>query len=331
MKSIKTFGPGILLALVIALVAHVVGQWFPLVGGSVLAIVLGMVINQSVSIPKYVDAGIALTSKKGLQYAIILLGTSYHFSAVITVGKESLILLLTVFLTALLSTLLFGRLLQISSHLKVLIGVGTAICGGTAIVATAPILNAKSKDISYAISTIFLFNILAVVSYPFIGHVFGMSDGFFGQWAGVSINDTSSVVAAGFAYSDAAGQVATIVKLARTLMILPVTAFIAMIEAKRRRNQKNLEPTFSLMSIFPWFIIFFFLAVTINSLGLLPVWLTTQASATGKFLIIMALASIGLKTDFKTMGQTGFKPLLLGFFVWISVVIVSISVLTLIQ
>lgn len=331
MSLIRTYGPGVLFAFVIALVANVVGRWIPILGGSVLAIVLGMLINQVVTKPAYLHVGIAFTSKKGLQYAIILLGTSYHFSAVISVGKESLLLLISVFLTAFVATYVFGQLLKVDSHLNILIGVGTAICGGTAIAATAPILKAKSKDVFYAISTIFLFNILAVISYPLIGHIFGMADGFFGQWAGASINDTSSVVAAGFAYSDAAGQSATIVKLARTLMILPVTAFVAIIETRKNQKQYQSESKFSLITIFPWFILFFFMAVSLNSLGFLPVWLTNQASSLGKFLIVMALASVGLNTNIKQMSQTGFKPLILGMLVWFSVVTVSISVLMWLQ
>src|SRR5690606_6815366 len=128
------------------------------------------------------------------------------------------------------------RWLGLSGHLKTMIGVGTAICGASAIAAVAPILRPDERDTALAISTIFLFNVVAVLLFPLLGHLLQLSDLGFGLWAGTAINDTSSVVAAGYSYSSAAGDLATIVKLTRATLIIPVCVALAVWVAWRSRN-----------------------------------------------------------------------------------------------
>jgi uncharacterized integral membrane protein (TIGR00698 family) len=213
MKSIKKLFPGIMATIIIALIATELGRLAPIIGGPVFGIIIGILINNTISKPKYLDSGIGFTSKKILQWAIIVLGAGLSFNQVKTTGIESLVVTVFTISTAFISAFVFGKILKVEGNLKTLIGVGTAICGGSAIAAVSPIIEADDKDIAYSISTIFLFNIIAVLIFPPLGHLIGFSDKAFGLWTGTAVNDTSSVVAAGYAFSNKAGEYATIVML----------------------------------------------------------------------------------------------------------------------
>ena len=202
---------------------------------------------------------------------------------------------------------------------------GTSICGGSAIAATAPVIDATDQDIAFSISTIFLFNILAVFIFPSLGHLLGLSDIGFGMWAGTAINDTSSVVAAGYTYSTAAGDYATIVKLTRTLMIIPITFFLAIYKSKKG-NTSSRPSTYRLRKIFPWFVLGFLLTALINSVGIFPEGLMNCLNFIGKFGIMTAMAAIGLNTNLKKLIANGFRPILLGLSCWFVVAVVSLIV-----
>ena len=319
---------GILMALLIALVAFWLGGKFPIIGGPVFGIIIGILINNTVGKPKWSESGIRFTSKKILQWAIIVLGGSLSLAQVWNTGRESLSVMIFTLSIAFISAYGFGKLMGIPFNLTSLIGVGTAICGGSAIAAVSPIIEADDKEISYSISTIFFFNIMAVLIFPPLGHLLGFSDKAFGLWAGTAINDTSSVVAAGYAFSSTAGDFATIVKLTRTTMIIPISIIFAVSMWLKKRNTKAGEKSvnYSLISIFPWFIVGFILTSLLNTLGIFSGSAVSFLSALGKFLIIMALTAVGLNTDFRKILQTGLKPLFLGMIVWFSVAIVSIAV-----
>ncbi|MBA1335542.1 MAG: putative membrane protein YeiH [Firmicutes bacterium] len=212
--------------------------------------------------------------------------------------------------------------------LKSLIGVGTAICGGSAIAAVSPIIEAEEMEIAYSISTIFLFNIIAVLIFPPLGHILGLSDHGFGLWAGTAVNDTSSVVAAGYAFSNAAGAYATIVKLTRTTMIIPISLFFAFIVTfqKKKEAQSDCKVNYNLKKIFPWFILWFLIASLLNTMGFFPEQTIKLVTMVGRFMIVMALSAIGLSADFRKMLKTGVKPIFLGLFVWFTVAAVSLIV-----
>ena len=231
-------------------------------------------------------------------------------------------------LSAFITAYAFGKLLKVPSNLKALIGVGTAICGGSAIAAVSPIIEADDMEIAYAVSTIFLFNVLAILIFPPLGHILGFSDNAFGLWAGTAINDTSSVVAAGYAFSNAAGAYATIVKLTRTTMIIPISLIFSLIVAykKKREAKDHSTVNYSFKKIFPWFILWFLVASLLNTLGVFPTESIPFINSIGKFMIVMALSAIGLNSDFKKMLKTGIKPLILGLIVWFSVILVSLVV-----
>jgi uncharacterized integral membrane protein (TIGR00698 family) len=319
-KFTKTL-PGLLLALSIAFPAWYLGKQFPIMGGPVFGILIGIIIAFWKR-PSFFNEGIKFTSKKLLQTAIILLGFEMNLYNVFKVGSQSLLVMLFTLSAAFLTAWLLGRILKLKGNISTLIGVGTAICGGSAIAATAPVIKAEDKEIAFSISTIFLFNVAAVFIFPAIGHLINMSDVGFGIWAGTAINDTSSVVAAGYSYSDAAGTLATIVKLTRTLMIIPVTLFLA-IYTHRRTSQGM---SFSLIRIFPWFVLGFLAASIVSTSSIISPEAGKLLAHLGKFLIVMAMASIGLNTNIKQLISNGPKPILLGFSCWLAVALTSIIV-----
>lgn len=314
-------GLGLLATAVIAFVAIQLGTVFPIVGSSVFAIIIGMLVRNRVGLPERFSPGIRFSAKKALQYSIIFLGFTLSFQQVSATGLESLSITLVTITLAFVTAYLVGCLLGLSGHLRTLIGFGTAICGGSAIAAAAPIIEADDDEIALSISTIFLFNIIAVFLFPFLGHAMGMSDLDFGLWAGTAINDTSSVVAAGYTYSQAAGDIATIVKLSRALMIVPA-CFIMMLYRfyTRRKEAKKV----SLWSIIPWFIIYFMLASLVSSLGLVPTNLLPLAKSASQWLMAMALAGIGYQVSFKQFLSAGLKPIATGAITWAVVAISSL-------
>ena len=342
MIKMKKFLPGIIFCFIFGMPAWFFGNMFPIVGSPVIGIIFGMLVTMF--FPKILSAklfanvfneaafedGVKYTSKKILQYSIILLGFSMNLFHVLKVGTESLSIII-ITLTASFTTAYFvGKMLGLDGKMTTLIGVGTSICGGSAIAATAPVIKAKDADVAHAISTIFLFNIIAVFIFPALGAAFGMSDIGFGMWAGTAINDTSSVVAAGAAWSNMVGNdkalaYATIVKLTRTLMIVPITLVLAFFTARNAKKEMASAESFSIASVFPWFVLWFLVTAVINTFFELG-----TASAIfviiGKYMIVMAMVAIGLNTDLKKLIRNGFKPIFLGVCCWSAVAVVSLLV-----
>ena len=319
---------GILFSFILAFIATLLGNVLPIVGGPVFGIIIGIIINNVFGKPKNTLKGIGFTSKKILQWSIIVLGAGLSLTTVLQTGIDSLSVTIFTLSAAFISAYGFGKLLGIPSKLKTLIGVGTAICGGSAIAAIAPIIEADEMEIAYSISTIFLFNIIAVLIFPPLGHLLHFSDKAFGLWAGTAINDTSSVVAAGYAFSNAAGAYATIVKLTRATLIIPISIIFSIVVAIKKKKESKVDTTvnFSFKKIFPWFILWFLVASLLNTLGLFKGSSVSYINTLGKFMIVMALSAIGLSSDFKKMMKNGVKPLFLGLIVWFTVAIVSIVV-----
>lgn len=241
MKSTQNLLPGLFFATVLAIAANFLGILVPLVGGPVFGIVLGILISTCFGKPSKTSEGLAFASKKILQWAIVALGGGLSLTQVYQVGRSSLDVMIFTLSAAFITAYGFGKLLKIPLKLTSLIGMGTAICGGSAIAAIAPIIEAEDQEIAYSISTIFLFNIITVLVFPPLGHLLGFSDQAFGLWTGTAVNDTSSVVAAGYAFSNAAGDYATIVKLTRTTMIIPISLILAVIVAFEKKRQTRVK------------------------------------------------------------------------------------------
>lgn len=318
----KNIYKGIAFSAFIAVFAYFLGKKFPVVGGPVFGILLGIILN-NFNRPNSLEAGIKFTSKKILQYAVILLGFGLNLREVIVVGKSSLLIILSTISTALIISYLAAKFLKIDSNIATLIGVGSSICGGSAIAATAPVIDAKDEDIATSISVIFLFNIIAALIFPTLGVKLGMSHTGFGMWAGTAINDTSSVVAASGTWStmfndDTALNYATIVKLTRTLAIIPITLVLGIVKSKE--NTKKV----SILKTFPTFVLFFLLASVLTSLLPLPATFLSAMKFLSKFFIIMAMTAIGLNTDIKKLISQGGKAIIEGGLCWIGIIFVSL-------
>ncbi len=334
-KAIKKTVPGVALAAMIAAVAKLIEFALPihLVGASVIALFMGMIINYIRKPSANVQNGLNFTSKKLLKLAIIMLGASLSMGQILTVGKHSLIVMVFTLATCFGVGFFTGRALGLNWKMSNLISAGTGICGGSAIAAIAPVIDADDTDIAFGLSATFVFDMVMILIFPIMGGLLGLSDSAYGLWAGTAVNDTSSVVAAGYAYSEAAGDYATMVKLTRTLSIIPtvlVFAFINMhIKKKEHANsaQKGTEHAkLNMMSVIPWFILGFLALAALNSFGVIPLQISSVFKESSKFLMVMALAAIGLKTDLKHMQKAGIRPMLHGFIISALVVIVSIAV-----
>ncbi len=313
---------GIGFCFLLAVPAYFAGKQWPLVGGPIFGILFGMALAFWRR-PGGFDKGIAFTGKKILQYAIVFLGFQMNLFVVFQVGAQSLLVMIFTLAAAFLTAYFVGKALKLKGNVATLIGVGTAICGGSAIAATAPVVQASDEEMTYSISTIFLFNIAAVFLFPFLGRLMGMGDLAFGMWAGTAVNDTSSVVAAGYAYSDAAGSFATIVKLTRTLMILPVTVVLALYMGK---IGKRADCEYHIRKIFPWFVLGFLATSIMTTTGILGTTLPIYLGEMGKFMIVMAMAAIGLNTNIRKLVGNGLRPILLGLSCWFAVAVISLLV-----
>lgn len=313
---------GILFSALIAACAYFLGKKFPVIGGPVFGILFGIILN-NFNRPESFESGIKFTSKKVLQLAVVLLGFGLNLSEIIVVGKSSLLIILSTISTALIIAFVAAKVLNIDSDIATLVGVGSSICGGSAIAATAPVINAKDEDIATSISVIFLFNVIAALIFPTLGVKLGMTHTGFGMWAGTAINDTSSVVAASGTWStmfndDTALNYATIVKLTRTLAIIPITLVLGIIKSKDSKEKVN--P----LKAFPTFILFFLLASIITTLLPLPETFLSSMKFLSKFFIIMAMSAIGLNTDIKKLISQGGKAIVEGALCWIGIICVSL-------
>jgi uncharacterized integral membrane protein (TIGR00698 family) len=328
--------PGIALCVAIALVATGLGALVPVVGAPVFGIVLGAVLAGLFKPGAPTDAGAAWSGKYVLQASVVVFGTGLSIVEVLHTGWHSLPVMLGTLVVALLGAWLIGRALGLDGDVRTLIGVGTGICGASAIAATQSVIRARSADVAYAIGTIFTFNVIAVVTFPFIGRALGMSAHSFGLWAGTAINDTSSVVAASFSFSSAAGAYGIVVKLTRTLMIIPITIGLALY--RRRRVTRVLAgggaegaegadagARVSWAKVVPLFLVWFLVAVLADSVGVIPASWHPFLSALGGFMITVALAGIGLGTRVAVLKQAGLKPLALGASLWVLVALTSLG------
>mgnify|MGYP005975971415 CR=1 FL=1 len=333
MDFIKKNGAGLLLCLCIAIPAWLLGQAVPVVGGPVFSILIGMVLTLFWKNKTKVQPGIGFTSKKVLQYAVILLGFGLNLSEIAKVGAQSLPIIVSTIGTSLIVSFVLCKAMKVPSNISTLVGVGSSICGGSAIAATAPVIGADDEEIAQAISVIFLFNVIAALTFPTLGGMLGMTDHGFGLFAGTAVNDTSSVTAAASAWDGIHGsntlEIATIVKLTRTLAIIPTVLIFALIGMHVKKKEAAGDQSavrVNMKSVFPWFILGFLALCGVNSLGFIPASVASVLKDISKFLMVTALAAIGLNTSFSDMRRAGLKPMLHGFIISLLVVLVAIAV-----
>lgn len=333
MEFVKKNAKGMGLCFIIAVVCWFLGKQFPIIGGPVFAIIIGMVITLFLKDKSTLESGIKYTSKKILQYAVILLGFGLNLGVILQTGAQSLPIIISTITTSLVIAYVLHRVMHIPGKISTLVGVGSSICGGSAIAATAPVIDADDEEVAQAISVIFFFNVLAAVIFPAFGTWLGFDQtagDAFGIFAGTAINDTSSVTAAASTWdsmyvlgSETLDKAVT-VKLTRTLAIIPITLVLAFI--RTRKSNGDAEKV-SLKQVFPFFILFFIGASVITtvatSLGVSASYFQPLKELS-KFFIIMAMAAIGLNTNIVKLIKTGGKPIIMGLCCWIGITGVSL-------
>ena len=333
----KTNGRGILLCIGIAAPAWLLGRAFPVVGGPIFGILIGMALCLALRDKEVYRAGIAFTSKKILQAAVVLLGFGLNLGVIAQTGKQSLPIIICTITTSLVIAWLFHNATGTPGQISMLIGVGSSICGGSAVAATASVIDAKDEDIAQAISVIFFFNVLAAVLFPPLGHLLGFdtaSGEAFGVFAGTAVNDTSSVTATAATWDSmwnlgtATLDKAVTVKLTRTLAIIPITMAIAFMQTRKEDVRERAEgKNVSVLSVFPMFILYFILASVITTAATgadVPADIFTPLKELSKIFIIMAMAAIGLNTNVVELVKKGGKPILMGLCCWIGITVVSL-------
>jgi uncharacterized integral membrane protein (TIGR00698 family) len=333
MKFVEENYKGISLAILIALPAFLVGKLFPIIGGPIIAILIGMILNPIIKEKKIFENGIRFTSKKILQYAVILLGFGLNLNIVLETGKQSFPIIVSTISISLLIAFVLSKIFKIDTKIATLIGVGSSVCGGSAIAAATPVINANDDEVATALSVIFFFNVLAAIIFPQLGVLLNFdptSGNAFGIFAGTAINDTSSVTAAAstwdsmFNLSSQTLDKAVTVKLTRTLAIIPITLVLAFMQSKKEKtNEKH-----DWKKIFPLFIIYFIIASLITTIVTnfgVDNSIFDPFKAISKFFIIMAMGAIGFNTNLVKLVTQGGKPILLGFSCWIGITIVSLA------
>ena len=300
-----------------------------LLGASIIALFMGTIIN-SFFHPDWLKPALKFTSKKILKAAIVLLGASLSVNTIMSVGKMTFFVMIFTFAMCFGGGYFIRKLFGLNWKLSNLISAGTGICGGSAVAAIAPVIDADDKDIAFAMSSTFLFDMVMIALYPLMGKALGMSDIAYGIWAGTSVNDTASVVASGYAFSEAAGDFATMVKLTRTIAIIPTVLVFAYIGT--RVKQKELKAAgqgkkVNLMKIIPWFIGGFLLLAVLNSVGCIPVAVSGVMKSASKFLMVTALAAIGLSTSITDFKKAGLKPMFYGITIDTLVTLTALAVI----
>lgn len=332
MNKVLSYFPGFIMAIFVAFLARYIESLLPLpfIGASVIALFIGIGLNYIKKPSPMIEVGLQFTSKRVLKFSIVLLGASLSIGTILNVGRLSLTVMFFTLLTCFGGGHFVGKWLGLDWKLSNMISAGTGICGGSAIAAMAPVIDAEDKDVAYAMSATFIFDMAMIILFPIMGRALGLSDMAYGLWTGTAVNDTSSVVAAGYAFSEAAGDFATMVKLTRTLSIIPTVLVFSVINAKLNSQKANVNSSnqekVKITSLFPWFILAFVGMAIINSLGVIPATVSSTMKSVSRFLMVAALAAIGMNTDFREMKKSGINPMIHGFIISALVVIVALAV-----
>lgn len=318
-----SLAPGIFAAVALGLMALALGRWLPVVGGPVFAVLIGAGIVIGFGRRKVLQPGLKFASKWFLQVAVVLLGAKLSLKDISQIGLSTLPILVGTLLVCFVGGRVIGKALKIDDNTRTLVTVGTGICGASAIATIAPVIGATAAQVSYAMSTIFLFNIGAVVLFPILGNLLNLSDFDFGLFAGTAVNDTSSVVAAAATFSVVAMNYAVVVKLVRTLAIIPVAVTLGI-----KHAQVSDKPWYRrIFQYVPWFLVGFILLALLNSVAPLPASAAEPITFVATLLITVALAAIALSTDIAAIKQAGFRPLILGAVLWTLLIVTSLALL----
>ncbi|AMB98563.1 hypothetical protein AWM75_00505 [Aerococcus urinaehominis] len=327
----------IIFLLISCYLALTIGAAFPLIGPSISAILIGAIVRHTPFYEK-LDKGVTgFVASYFLKTGIVLLGLTLSMRLVGEVGFTVLLVLAAEVITSISVAVLVNRYFKLGDKLALLIGIGTAICGGSAIMATAPIMEAEDEDIAVSVTTMLIYSMAALLFLPLVGRALGYTDQLYGVLAGAAVNDTASVVATAFEWSDTSGQVATVVKLVRTLFIVPVSLGVIGYRFKQLQDQQATSKQQSagvnwrdIVGLIPLFVVLFVVAVIIASIFQLPAALTAQISTVSKLFMTLALVTIGLGVHIKQIQAAGIKPVIMGGLCWTGVVAASAIVISLV-
>ena len=322
---------GVAICIAVAFLSIMLERLIPgeLLGSSIIALFMGTIINRFFH-PEWIKPALKFTSKRILKVAIVLLGASLSVSTIMSVGKMTFSVMLFTFAMCFGGGFFVRKLFGLNWKLSNLISAGTGICGGSAVAAIAPVIDADDKDIAFALSSTFLFDMVMIALYPIMGKVLGMSDIAYGIWAGTSVNDTASVVASGYAFSEVAGDFATMVKLTRTIAIIPTVLVFAYIGTRIKQKQLQTESggkKINILKIVPWFIGGFLALAIANSVGFIPLEISNIMKGASKFLMVTALAAIGLGTSITDFKKAGLSPMFYGITIDTLVTLTALAVI----
>ncbi len=320
--------PGLLAAVALAIVARLVTGYLPSVIAEVtVAILLGVVIaTLAGSRMQGLDPGLQFASQRVLRLGIILLGARLSLAEVARIGAPSTIVIVAVMAVSFLVVLAASRLVKMEGRLAVLIAVGTAVCGNTAIVATAPIIGARAREVAYAVATITLFGTIAIFLYPAIGRALAVPQSSFGLWAGVAVHDTSQVVATSAAYGSQALDVATVVKLIRNALMAPLLLLIATWWTSREKDAA-VSVGRGIRRAVPLFVLGFLALATLRTLGVIDAAEASTLDVAARALILVALAAVGMSIRVGELRATSWRPFAVGLSVALAVGLGSLAVI----
>jgi uncharacterized integral membrane protein (TIGR00698 family) len=309
----RGLGPGLLLVLLTAVAARAIGRFTAPIPDVVIALAAGILIRNTIA-PAAIQPGVKLTIGYLLRIAIVLLGAGLSAQAVIRMGSATLVLIIPLVIIAVLLGLLLARVFGLRGTVGTLLGAGSAICGGSAVLTVGSVIDSSDEEMAYAITTIFTFNLVALLAYPPLGHVLQMSQTAFGAWTGTAVNDTSVVVSTGYLFGPAAGATATVVKLARTVLLVPVAIIIGLAHSMRSGNSEKSTTVWQRAAqAMPWFILGFLAMAILNSLGVFSAEVAHFLNKIAGFLMVMVLAAVGLNVDVGKILRLGARPMMVGF------------------
>ena len=319
--------PGLVLTSGLAFLAFIVHQ-LPganLFSPLILAVVLGVLVRNTVGYRSVFRAGITFSLKRLLRLAIILLGLQLSFVQVIAIGPVGLAITIVTLVSTFVFTCWWGTYLGIKPKLVQLIAAGTSICGASAVVATSGVVESSDEDVAYAVTIVTVFGTLSMVLYPLLSAVLNLAPESFGLWCGTSIHEVAQVVAAAFQRGLSSGEVATISKLSRVIFLVPMLLILGFVSISNRKHSEQMQ--LSKLPI-PWFVLGFVVLIALNSLNLFPTTLKDLIIHGNKFLLTIALAAMGLETSLLKIKETGLKPLYLGAVSWLFISGLSLSLVT---
>jgi uncharacterized integral membrane protein (TIGR00698 family) len=330
----------ILLVVAVAAIALLAVRAVPLLGAAAIALILGVILRTFA--PARLTIGVpSKLGPRALQVSIVALGLGVNLALVASVAIDSFVVMLVTLVIGLGAILVVGRRLSVEPAVTALLAAGTAICGASAIAAVAPVIGASSRQISRSVAVIFAFNLTAVALFPIIAHAIGLPAPMYAVWAGTAVNDTSSVLAAAFAFGPDTVAAATTVKLARTLMIVPVVLLFAALAPRLTEATTTsaggpavagLPPArrgpLARLRLVPIFVVAFLGGAALNTLGLVPTQVASVTPQIAQLGTVVALSAVGLTVDLRSFAGSGSRPIVLGLIGW---VIVASSSLVLIQ